>query len=151
MINTDVVVDNVWLSNYNNKFKANIEITIGGVFKIRDIKIIQGSSGEFVGYPSKSYKTKEGETKYMNLVELIDDEAKKTINQIILSAYRVKQNEKTIDYQDRKPPQATAPVPKKTDNKKESDQEYFATDSFGFEVKEEKTTSAPAWGGGGWG
>jgi stage V sporulation protein G len=66
------------------KLKAFASITLGNCFVIRGLKIIEGKSGTFVAMPSR--RRKDGE--YQDIAHPINNEARATMERIILKAYR---------------------------------------------------------------
>ncbi len=65
------------------KLKAYVTIMLDHCFVIRDIKIIQGSSGYFVSMPSK--KKKDGT--YQDIAHPIDKETRALMERKILEEY----------------------------------------------------------------
>ncbi len=66
-----------------DKLKAYVTITLDHCFVVRDVKIIQGSSGYFVSMPSK--KKKDGT--YQDLAHPIDKETRAMMESRILEEY----------------------------------------------------------------
>lgn len=66
------------------KLKAFASITLNNCFVIRGLKIIEGKSGTFVAMPSR--KRKDGE--YQDIAHPINNEARATMERVILRAYR---------------------------------------------------------------
>jgi len=64
------------------KTKAFFTVAIEG-FEIADMKLIEGKNGLFVGVPSRSYKAKDGTTKYNDIVKIT---SKAFYNQIVEAA-----------------------------------------------------------------
>ncbi len=67
-----------------DKLKAYVTLTFDNCFVVRDMKIIQGTSGYFVSMPSK--KMKDGTHK--DIAHPIDKETRATIESKILEEYR---------------------------------------------------------------
>ena len=67
----------------DSKLKAVASITIDDAFVIHDIKIIEGTEGNFVAMPSR--KTTEGE--YKDIAHPINTETREMLIKIILEAY----------------------------------------------------------------
>ncbi len=78
---TDVIVR---LINKEGKMKAVASITIGDVFVVHDIKIIEGEKGLFIAMPSR--KTPDGE--YKDIVHPINQETRAFLQNLILSKYK---------------------------------------------------------------
>jgi len=70
------------IKNPNGKVKAFASITLNNSFVIKDIKIIEGSNGLFVGWPSM--RNEEG--KYSKIIFPVKDNS--TIENIILKKYK---------------------------------------------------------------
>jgi stage V sporulation protein G len=66
-----------------DRLKAYISITIDGVFVVRDLKIIQGTSGLFVAMPSK--KRKDGQ--FRDVAHPLNQETRNEIEDAIFEAY----------------------------------------------------------------
>lgn len=67
----------------DSKFKAVASIIIDDSFVIHDIKIIEGSEGNFIAMPSR--KTPDGE--YKDIAHPINTETREFIKNKILEAY----------------------------------------------------------------
>jgi stage V sporulation protein G len=65
------------------RLKAYISITIDGVFVVRDLKIIQGTTGLFVAMPSK--KRKDGQ--FRDVAHPLNQETRNEIEDAIFEAY----------------------------------------------------------------
>lgn len=66
------------------KLKAYVTITFDQCFVIRDLKIIQGSTGLFVSMPSK--RRKDGT--YKDIAHPINNETRRMIEEKIIAEYR---------------------------------------------------------------
>ncbi len=66
-----------------DRLKAYVSITIEGVFVVRDLKIIQGTSGLFVAMPSK--KRKDGQ--FRDIAHPLNQETRNEIEDMIFKAY----------------------------------------------------------------
>jgi len=66
-----------------DKLKAYVAITLDHCFVVRDVKIIQGTSGYFVSMPSK--KKKDGT--YQDVAHPIDKETRAMMESRILEEY----------------------------------------------------------------
>lgn len=67
----------------DSKLKAVASITIDDSFVVHDIKIIEGTEGNFIAMPSR--KTSEGE--YKDIAHPINTETREALKNIILKAY----------------------------------------------------------------
>lgn len=70
------------------KVKAYASINIGGEFVIKDIAVVDGQKGLFARMPFRSYKSSDGETKYSDIAFALTDEARQSLNDAVLGAYR---------------------------------------------------------------
>jgi DNA-binding cell septation regulator SpoVG len=64
------------------KIVANAVVTFDDEVTVKDIKIVNGATGLFVGLPSREYIDKEGNKKYANIVEFnkaVENELKSKI------------------------------------------------------------------------
>lgn len=70
-------------TNISEKVKALVEVTAYGELAIHDIKVIAGTDKLFVAMPSR----KEDGGRYLDIVHPISPEARKQIEDAVLSAY----------------------------------------------------------------
>ena len=68
--------------------KAYASVNIGGAFVIKDIAVVDGQKGMFARMPFRSYKTGSGETKYSDIAFALTDEARQSLNDAGLGAFR---------------------------------------------------------------
>lgn len=64
-----VTIVNMRTNKVLGKVKAFFSANLGAI-EFDDLRLIDGSNGLFVGFPSKKIKTKAGEEKYIDLVRL---------------------------------------------------------------------------------
>ena len=72
----------------NATVKAYASVNLGGEFVIKDIAVVDGQKGLFARMPFRSYKTGSGETKYSDIAFALTDEARQSLNDAVLGAYR---------------------------------------------------------------
>ena len=72
----------------NATVKAYASVNIGGEFVIKDIAVVDGQKGMFARMPFRSYKTGSGETIYSDIVFALTDEARQSLNEAVLTAYK---------------------------------------------------------------
>ena len=72
----------------NATVKAYASVNIGGEFVIKDIAVVDGQKGMFARMPFRSYKTNSGETKYSDIAFALTDEARQSLNEAVLTAYK---------------------------------------------------------------
>lgn len=68
--------------------KAYASVNIGGAFVIKDIAVVDGQKGMFARMPFRSYKTGSGETKYSDIAFALTGEARQSLNEAVLTAYK---------------------------------------------------------------
>jgi stage V sporulation protein G len=71
------------LFNDGGKVKANLSLTIEGVFVVRSVRLIEGSKGFFVSMPSR--KKNDGE--YIDICFPINNETRQRIFDVVTAAY----------------------------------------------------------------
>lgn len=67
------------------RLRALVSITIDGELAIHELKVIQGQERLFVAMPSQ--KNESGDRAYRDVVHPISSEARKKIEQAVLTAY----------------------------------------------------------------
>ena len=75
------------LMDGEGKTRAFASVTIGGVFAIHGIRVIEGDNGHFVAMPQESYKQKNGETKYNDIFHPVTAEARAALIGAVDDAY----------------------------------------------------------------
>ena len=90
------------------KVKAYASINIGGEFVIKDIAVVDGQKGLFARMPFRSYKSSDGETKYSDIAFALTDEARQSLNDAVLGAYReaLEESEDELPDEDESPAQS---------------------------------------------
>ena len=88
--------------------KAYASVNIGGAFVIKDIAVVDGQKGMFARMPFRSYKTGSGETKYSDIAFALTDEARQSLNEAVLGAYReaLEESEDELPDEDESPAQS---------------------------------------------
>lgn len=66
-----------------DRLKAYVSITLNGCFVVRDLKIIQGTTGLFVAMPSK--KRKDGQ--FRDIAHPLNQETRTMIEDMVFEAY----------------------------------------------------------------
>jgi stage V sporulation protein G len=66
-----------------DRLKAYVSITLDGCFVVRDLKVIQGTSGLFVAMPSK--KRKDGQ--FRDIAHPLNQETRAMIEDLVFEAY----------------------------------------------------------------
>lgn len=91
----------------NATVKAYASVNIGGAFVIKDIAVVDGQKGMFARMPFRSYKGANGETKYSDIAFALTDEARQSLNDAVLGAYReaLEESEDELPDEDESPAQ----------------------------------------------
>ncbi len=74
------------LFDEGSKIRAVASATIGGVFAVHGIKVIDSDKGLFMSMPSSSY-TKGNETKYQDIFHPVTAEARQALSDSVMNAY----------------------------------------------------------------
>lgn len=90
------------------KVKAYASVNLGGEFVIKDIAVVDGQKGLFARMPFRSYKSSDGETKYSDIAFALTDEARQSLNDAVLGAYReaLEESEDELPDKDESPTQS---------------------------------------------
>ena len=88
--------------------KAYASVNIGGAFVIKDIAVVDGQKGMFARMPFRSYKGANGDTKYSDIAFALTDEARQSLNDAVLGAYReaLEESEDELPDEDESPAQS---------------------------------------------
>ena len=70
-----------------SNLRAFASITLGGVFAVNDLRIVEGSKGTFVSMPQTKGKGKDNEDKYFDVCFPITKEFRKELSDAVLSKY----------------------------------------------------------------
>ena len=99
---------NRMIERENATVKAYASVNIGGAFVIKDIAVVDGQKGMFARMPFRSYKTGSGETKYSDIAFALTDEARQSLNDAVLTAYKAElaQTEDELPGKDESPAQS---------------------------------------------
>src|SRR5499433_1138632 len=83
------------------RFRAYVTVTFDDCFMIRDLKIIRGPKGHFVGMPSK--RGKGG--RYYEIISAITAEARNTLEEKVFAEYEKSSASRSTDvsYLERRP------------------------------------------------
>lgn len=89
----------------SSKIRADASITIGGMFAVHGLKVVDGQKGLFVSMPSRAYQTAEGETQYAEYFHAVTSEARAAIGTAVRTAYEQALSQQQDDGFDRSAPQ----------------------------------------------
>lgn len=66
---------------------ANMNITIDDCLAINGIKVIEGTKARFISFPQTSYKDKDGNTQYRDIVFPCTKEARAALDKVLMKKY----------------------------------------------------------------
>ena len=66
---------------------ANMNITIDDCLAVNGIKVIAGTKGRFISFPKTSYKDKDGNTQYRDIVFPCTKEARAALDKVLMKKY----------------------------------------------------------------
>lgn len=66
---------------------AALSVNNQPVLDVNDISVIDGSKGTYVGLPQRSYKDKEGNTKFAKTVYMQDEDCMKALSDAVLTYF----------------------------------------------------------------
>lgn len=66
---------------------ATLSVNGQDVLDINDISVIDGAKGTYVGMPQRSYKDKEGNTKFAKTVYMQDEECMTALSDAVLAYF----------------------------------------------------------------
>lgn len=66
---------------------ANMNITLDDCLAINGIKVIEGTKGRFISFPQTSYKDKNGNTQYRDIVFPCTKEARAAFDRVLMKKY----------------------------------------------------------------
>ena len=66
---------------------ANMNITIDDCLAVNGIKVIEGTKGRFISFPQTSYKDKDGNTQYRDIVFPCTKEARAALDRVLMKKY----------------------------------------------------------------
>lgn len=70
-----------------SKIKAFASVTIGGMFAVHGLKVMDSAKGMFVSMPYNFYKDAQGETKYQDVFHAVTAESRQAIIDSVSQAY----------------------------------------------------------------
>lgn len=71
----------------NSSTKAFASVTIGGMFAVHGLRVVDSSKGLFVSMPFNTYKNSDGETKYQDVFHAVTAESRQAIINSVSQAY----------------------------------------------------------------
>jgi DNA-binding cell septation regulator SpoVG len=84
---SSLVIEKFQPNNGKGATRAFVTFTARGV-RIVDARIVEGPKGTFLAMPQKSLEDREGRTRYINLVEIADEDLKTEIQEKVIEAWR---------------------------------------------------------------
>ena len=80
-------VTRVKLFEGNGNILANMNITIDDCLAINGIKVINGKKGIFISFPQTSYKDRDGNRQYRDIVFPCTKEARAALDKVLMKKY----------------------------------------------------------------
>lgn len=71
----------------DNRIKAYASVNLGGEYVIRDIAVMDGKNGLFARMPYRSYKDRNGNMQYSDVVFALNETSRNAVSDAILEAY----------------------------------------------------------------
>ena len=66
---------------------ANMNITLDDCLAVNGIKVVLGTKGMFISFPQTSYKDKDGNTQYRDIVFPCTKEARAVLDKVLMKKY----------------------------------------------------------------
>ena len=66
---------------------ANMNITLDDCLAINGIKVIEGKKGRFISFPQTSYKDRDGNRRYRDIVFPCTKEARAALDKVLMKKY----------------------------------------------------------------
>jgi len=83
-----IKVDSIKPINGAGNLRAFATVTINDKVKISDVRIVQQpNQAAWVSMPTREYKNKDGQRKWSNIVEILDEQLKKQIEAAVLAEF----------------------------------------------------------------
>lgn len=71
----------------DNRIKAYASVILGGEYVIRDIAVMDSKNGVFARMPYRSYKDRNGQMQYSDVVFALNETSRNAISDAVLEAY----------------------------------------------------------------
>lgn len=71
----------------DNRIKAYASVILGGEYVIRDIAVMDSKNGLFARMPYRSYKDKDGNMQYSDVVFALNETSRNAVSDAVLEAY----------------------------------------------------------------
>lgn len=91
----------------DNKIKAYASVILGGEYVVRDIAVMDGKNGLFARMPYRSYKDRNGNMQYSDVVFGLNDTSRSAVNDAVLEAYEQQLHMKEDESQEMDEPDET--------------------------------------------
>ena len=72
--------------------KAVASVTMDGMFAVHNVRVIKSEKGMFIGMPYETYKDKDGKDTRRDVFHPINSEARKAMEEAVITAYNEKVN-----------------------------------------------------------
>lgn len=94
----------------DNRIKAYASVILGGEYVVRDIAVMDSKNGLFARMPYRSYKDRNGEMRYSDVVFALNETSRNAISDAVLEAYEQRLHMEENESQDMDEPEKAAPV-----------------------------------------
>ena len=82
-----VAIEKIQTNQKSGATRAFVTFVVRGL-RVVNARIVEGSKGAFLALPQKSWEDREGQTRYVNIVEIADEDLKNEIQNEVLKAWR---------------------------------------------------------------
>ena len=94
----------------DNRIKAYASVILGGEYVVRDIAVMDNKNGLFARMPYRSYKDRNGEMQYSDVVFALNETSRNAISDAVLEVYEQRLHMEENESQDMDEPEEAAPV-----------------------------------------
>ena len=71
----------------DSKLRGYASVTIDDCFAVESIRLLEGVKGLYLGFPSREYVTKEGETVHKDTCDPVNPETRKQYEDLMFAEY----------------------------------------------------------------
>ena len=91
-----------------NRIKAYASVILGGEYVVRDIAVMDSKNGLFARMPYRSWKDRNGDTQYSDVVFALNETSRSAVSDAILEAYEQRLHMEENEVQEMEADEATA-------------------------------------------
>lgn len=88
----------------DNRIKVYASVILGGEYVIRDIAVMDSKNGLFARMPCRSYKDRNGNTQYSDVVFALNETSRNAVSDAVLEAYEQRLHMEEDESQDLEEP-----------------------------------------------